>query len=216
MKKFFLLFALTANLALFSFEANAQTTNITINSASLEFVGTIGSFTSFSMSGNQVSVPNTTSIREAYYPNAQRCAICFTGDLLQLSWNNPGDTLISGPATVNGVNYNRLYLSTLSEGYGPSSHFKYTVSDIIVPYMPFRRPAVITVPARLQGRVYAFLQNPDIQFPSPPVFVSDIDIQGTMTIELAQGQEGNVFRRAYYTRKITFNFVSNTPNSEKQ
>jgi hypothetical protein len=102
------------------------------------------------------------------------CAPCQAGDGVNLSTNWTGYyEFHSGPATINGTNYARLYFSgTLSFQVAPLT-------------MPSDDSATFTlsVPFSLSGNINFYLDNPEVN-PGPALFSTLLSGQGIAFIQI--------------------------------
>ncbi len=123
------------------------------------------------------------------------CGPCRAGETVSISGQlSDGGNLGFGPATVNGVNYDRVYFY--------SANLIFNAPPIVIPFD--NSPIVsVTVPFTMTGGISLSLA-PDRQ--QPPFFSTALGGQGFATLFLNSYFVGPPFGQLYDLREITFNF----------
>jgi hypothetical protein len=124
------------------------------------------------------------------------CGACQIGDTVNIKVNYVGNTLGSGPATINGASYPTLYyLGTV----------EFATSGIIGPPLdPATSIITITSPFTMSGNLTGYLIDPQIyqgRDPQTPVFSATFIGEGTAIIELLK-----VAPNLYGIYSLRFNF----------
>ena len=128
------------------------------------------------------------------------CA-CYAGTTLKLQSRFEGSLSITGgnPGMVNGNLYNQIFFS--------GSLF-FDGGSYVLPFRYSRSPRNITFPATLTGFLNAHTANPFTQI-APPVFTSQISLQGTVTVSLQVAkllETPSGIKPIYKILKVKYNF----------
>ena len=127
--------------------------------------------------------------------NAQGCIGCLAGTIVNIGASFAGQALGSGPGTVNGVSYERLYYEGVISFSG----------SVVVPDVGASL-ITLTAPFTFEGVMHAFDYNRFISPPiRPPVFSSTLTGQGIATIEFWMFVWADGVRH-YSFKSITYNF----------
>ncbi|HEX8632566.1 MAG TPA: PEP-CTERM sorting domain-containing protein [Pyrinomonadaceae bacterium] len=128
------------------------------------------------------------------------CSPCKAGDIVSINGRfSDGGNLGFGAATVNGVNYDRVYF------YGANLVFE---APLIVIPSDTSPEITITVPFTMTGGL-ALSTAPDRQ--EPPFFSTELRGQGFATLVLNSYYGGATFGQLYDFRQATFNFSPAAP-----
>jgi len=186
--------ALVIFACIFSFEVRADTISVTYGSLSAT-----GSSTVFSFAGQSLAV---SGVGDEGGVLATSCSPCRAGDTVSLNSNfYGGSTLGSGPATVNGTHYDRLYYESGALLF---------VGSIIVP--PTDSSLInVTAPFSFSGYLSGWLNRND---PGTAVFSSTLVGQGIATLRLSSFFDQNRGQRLYSFQNITYDFQSAAPVPE--
>ncbi len=136
---------------------------------------------------------------------AWRCSPCKAGDQISLNSIFAGEaTLGSGPATVGGLDYARLY-------YAGQLSFQGT---LVIPSIDSSSFS-ITAPFTLSGNLIGCDQNPfTSNCPPGPIFSTTLSGQGVAVLQLSSYFDAFVGRRLYEFRSLTYNFQPPAPVPE--
>lgn len=128
------------------------------------------------------------------------CSPCRAGETVSINGRlTDGGNLGFGPATVNGVDYGRVYFY--------STNLIFNAPLIVVPFDD--SPVVtVNVPFTMTGGI-ALSLAPDRQL--PPFFSTALNGQGIASFILNSYDGGPLFGRLYDLREITFNFSPAAP-----
>lgn len=128
------------------------------------------------------------------------CAPCRAGQTVSIDGRfSDGGNLGFGPATVGGVNYDRVYFY--------SANLIFDAPLVVIPFD--NSPIVsVTVPFTMTGSI-ALSLAPDRQ--QPPFFSTVLGGQGLVTLFLNSYYGGPLFGQLYDFREATFNFSPNEP-----
>jgi hypothetical protein len=189
-----LLPALLVFACFFSTEVRADTISVTYGSLSATRSNTM-----FSFAGQSLAVSGRGDEGGVL---ATFCSPCKAGDTVSLNGNfYGGSTLGSGPATVNGTHYDRLYYE--------SGELRF-VGSIIVP--PTDSSLInITAPFSFSGYLSGWLNPND---PGTAVFSSTLTGQGIATLQLSTFFDQSLGTRLYSFQNITYDFQPNAPVPE--
>ncbi|HEY0004305.1 MAG TPA: PEP-CTERM sorting domain-containing protein [Pyrinomonadaceae bacterium] len=123
------------------------------------------------------------------------CNPCRAGEVVQMSTGFAGESSLRwGPATINGVSYDKLF-------YGGAVEF--SVADFIVP--PEGLPSTVIMPFKFNGFMSGYLVNPFSDCPCTPVFTTTLTGQGFVTLELTI-RDDPFLGRLHSFKSITYTF----------
>jgi hypothetical protein len=179
----------------------ARADTITITGGALTAVGTFG-FTSFTLTGEGFEVVGG---REPGFAGPASCFPCVAGDPVNFDGQfSGGFTLGSGPATVDGVSYAKLWYTGVLAFDGETMAFPEASSSLDLT-SPF---ALVSDPGNrsfLQG----YLTNP-FDNSDPPVFRADVVGGGLATATFSEGIEQGQF----FFRQVNYAFLAPEPVPE--
>jgi PEP-CTERM motif len=173
---------------------------ITISGGALTAVGLQGS-TSFTLTGDGFAV--TGGREPGFVGPSVSCFPCVAGDPIDFDSRFVGEfTLGSGPATVGGVSYDRLWYAGVLAFDGETIAFP-GGSSSVDSTSPFSLVSDAVERSFLEG----FL-TPDLQ--GPAVFRFDVTGRGLASATFGEGLEGGQF----FFREITYSFLTAEPVPE--
>lgn len=189
LKRFGLTLAAIVFAALFLAPQQARADNVVITGGSLSKGQTVESV-NFGLLGDGLSFSGHGASSAVF------CSSCPGGTVLQASM--PFVFENSGQATVNGVFYPRVFYS--------GSIFL-SSSPITIPLDDSTIPLDVTAAFAMSGNVTAYLNDPSLGDPGPPVFSTTLSGQGIVTLRLVSAltAEG----RIYDQRAVFYNFKPN-------
>ena len=125
------------------------------------------------------------------------CSPCLAGQTVNVRTNNVGDDVRSGPSTVNGTFYQRLFYERASLLFE---------STFVVPNITSPNPFSIAMPFTFNGSLLACTTSTaSSRCPaSNVVFTSDLIGQGTATVTLSSILQPT--GRLYFLRSVNYNF----------
>jgi hypothetical protein len=127
------------------------------------------------------------------------CSPCQAGQTISINGRlSDGENLGFGPATVNGVNYERVYFRSIN--------LIFNAPSIVVPFDE-SRVVTVTVPFTMTGGMSLSLAPERL----PPFFSTSLSGQGIATIVFNSYYGGPLYNRLYDLRDITFNFSPAAP-----
>jgi len=181
----------------------ARADTITITGGALTAVGTFG-FTSFTLTGEGFEVVGG---REPGFAGPASCFPCVAGDPVNFDGQfSGGFTLGSGPATVDGVSYAKLWYTGVLAFDGETMAFPGGSSSVDVT-SPFSlvSEGVLGEASFLQG----FLTNP-FSNPGPAVFRTDLTGRGVASATYVEG----ITQGEFFYRQVTYSFLAPEPVPE--
>jgi hypothetical protein len=149
-----------------------------------------------SLQGHQFDFSGA-GFRMSGYGDAGRspCVPCMAGESINLNTNWSGYyEFHSGPATINGINYDRLYFSgVMSLTGGPLT-------------MPFDDAAAFSISTAftMTGQMNFYLNNPETD-PGPAIFSTLLSGEGIAVIQVTSIVDAH-FGRLYFSNGVTYNF----------
>jgi hypothetical protein len=181
----------------------ARADTITISGGALTSVAAQGNI-SFTLTGDGFSVtggrePGNTG------PLAS-CSPCVAGDPIHFDSNYGGSSLGSGPATVDGVSYAKLWFEGQLAFDGETMAFP-GGSSIVDLTSPF---SLVSDGVAGEGSfLYGYLTNP-FSNPEPPLFRVDLTGRGVASATFREGVMGGLFD----FDQVTYSFLSAEPVPE--
>jgi hypothetical protein len=157
--------------AIFLLPAKAQADTVVVTSGFFSVNGSIGSVFSFESTVQGFAVSNTGNPGDG--GSVQRCGPCTGGQTISLNGQFAGEsTLTSGPATIGGIEYARLFYA---------GALQFTADTRIIPSV--EQPLLtITAPFTLSGFMEGYSTA---QLNTPPVFTTTLSGQGIATLQLS-------------------------------
>jgi hypothetical protein len=186
LKRFSLMLPAIIFVALFIGPRPARADNVVITSGGLSRGQTVDSV-NFGFSGAGLSFSGHGASTVVF------CSSCPGGSIVNASM--PFIFENSGGATVNGIQYQRVFYS--GSIFFTSGPMAIPVDD---PTLPLDVSAVFT----MSGNVNMYLNDPSLGDPGPPVFSSTLSGQGIVTLRLTSALVDG--RRLYDQRGVSYNF----------
>jgi hypothetical protein len=157
--------------AIFLLPAKAQADTVVVTSGFFSVNASIGSLFSFENTDQGFAVSNTGNPGDG--GSVQRCGPCTGGQTISLNGQFAGEsTLTSGPATIGGIDYGRLFYA---------GALQFTADTRIIPSV--EQPLLtITAPFMLSGFMEGYSTA---QLNTPPVFTTTLSGQGIATLQLS-------------------------------
>ena len=177
----------------------ARADTITISGGALTAVGIFG-FTSFTLTGEGFEVVGG---REPGFAGPASCSPCVAGDPVNFDGNFSGEfTLGSGPATVDGVSYLKVWYAGVLAFDGETVVFPEASSSLDLT-SPF---ALVSDPGH-RSFLEGFLTSDLL---GPPVFRVDVVGGGLATATFSEGIEQGLFS----FRQVNYAFLAPEPVPE--